>query len=85
MSITIHLELEAKLRARAEAEALTVEAFLKREIEAAEEAEKELTRFALEGLNSGEPIRADTAYWEEKHRRLDGLRDEPRPQLPRAT
>jgi len=71
MSITIHPELESKLRARAEAEGLTIEAYLERVLEADEEAEKELTMLALEGLNSGEPIHANTTYWEEKHRRLD--------------
>jgi len=64
MSITIHPELESKRRARAEAEGLTVEAYLERVIAADEQAENELTALALNGLNSGEPIRADPAYWD---------------------
>ena len=71
MSITIDPELESKLRARAQAEGITVEAYLERVIEAEEQAEEEIEALALEGLNSGEPIHADAAYWEEKHRRLD--------------
>jgi len=71
MSIIIHPELESKLRARAQAEGITVEAYLERVIEADEQAEEEIESLALEGLKSGEPIQADAAYWEEKHRRLD--------------
>ncbi|MBI4472266.1 MAG: hypothetical protein HY646_06330 [Acidobacteria bacterium] len=71
MSITIDPELESKLRARAQAEGITVEAYLERVIEADEQAENEIEALALEGLNSGEPIQADAAFWEEKHRRLD--------------
>jgi hypothetical protein len=71
MSITIHPELESKLRARAQAEGITVEAYLQRVIESDEHAEDEIEALALEGLNSGEPIQANSAYWEEKHRRLD--------------
>jgi len=76
MSITIQPALESKLRARAEAEGLTIEAYLERVIEADEQAEEELTGLALEGLNSGEPIHANAAYWEEKHRRIDERLDE---------
>ncbi len=32
---------------------------------------EELEILALEGLNSGEPIAVDAAYWEGKHRQLD--------------
>jgi hypothetical protein len=70
MSITIHPELEAKLLARAAAEGLTVEAYLERIARDDEEAEKELTSVALEGLSSGESIDPDERYWEEKRRRL---------------
>ncbi len=42
-------------------------------------AEKELQALALEGLNSGEPIRPDASYWEEMHQQLDErLKIEPR-------
>lgn len=34
-------------------------------------AEEELESLALEGLNSGENIQPDSAYWDDKHRRLD--------------
>jgi hypothetical protein len=71
MSITIGPELESKLRARAQADGITVEAYLERIIESDEQAEEEIAALALEGLNSGEPIHADAAYWEDKHRRLD--------------
>jgi hypothetical protein len=71
MSIIVGPELESKLRARAQAEGITVEAYLKRIIEADEQAEEEIEALALEGLRSGEPIHADAAYWEDKHRRLD--------------
>ena len=70
MSITIHPELEAKLRARADAEGLTVEAYVERIACDDERAEQELEALALEGLNSGESIVADEAYWDEKRRRL---------------
>ena len=71
MSIVIRPELETRLRAQAEAEGLTVEAYLERLITADERAEEEMTTLALEGINSGEPIEVDSAYWLEKHRRLD--------------
>jgi hypothetical protein len=42
-------------------------------------AEKELQALALEGVNSGEPIRPDASYWEEMHQQLDErLKREPR-------
>ena len=70
MSITIHPELEAKLRIRADAEGLSVEAYIERIARDDEAAERELEALALEGLNSGESIRADEKYWEEKSQRL---------------
>ena len=71
MSITIHPELEARLRARAEAEGITVEAYIERIAREDERAEDELEVLALEGLDSGDPIRVGPGYWEERRRRLD--------------
>jgi hypothetical protein len=71
MSITIHRELEARLREKAGVEGLSVEAYLERLLRADQQAEEELERLALEGLNSGELIEAGPGYWQEKHRRLE--------------
>jgi len=71
MSIVISPELETRLRAQARAEGLSVEAYIERLINSDERAEEELVSAALEGLNSGEPLEVNAAYWEEKHRRLD--------------
>lgn len=71
MSIVIPPELETRLRAQAETEGLTIEAYLERLVSADERAERELTALALEGLNSGAPLKVDSSYWQEKHRRLD--------------
>lgn len=71
MSLTIHPDLEARLRARAKAEGITVEAYLQHLLRSDQEDIDDLEALALEGLNSGEPIEASPAYWEEKHRRLD--------------
>ena len=71
MSITLHPEIETRLRAHAEAKGLTVEAYLERLVHTDEQVEDELEILALEGINSGEPIEVGSAYWEEKHRRLD--------------
>jgi hypothetical protein len=57
MTITIDPKLEARLRERAEAEGLTVPAYLERLVQADQSAEEELEPLALEGLNSGDPIR----------------------------
>jgi hypothetical protein len=70
MSITIHPDLEAKLRGRAEIEGLTVEAYVERIARDDQKAEEELEALALEGLDSGESIRADEQYWQEKRRGL---------------
>jgi hypothetical protein len=70
MSITIQPELESRLRARAEAEGLTVEAYIERIARDDQKAEEELEELALEGLNSGDSIKADERYWEEKRRQL---------------
>jgi antitoxin ParD1/3/4 len=71
MSISVHPALEAKLREKAEAEGLTIEAYVERLLRSEEQADEELERLALEGLNSGEPIEITSGYWEEQHRRLD--------------
>lgn len=44
---------------------------MERLLNAEQSAEEELETLALEGLNSGEPIAVDAAYWEIKHRQLD--------------
>lgn len=71
MTITIDPKLEARLRERAEAEGLTVAAYVERLVNADQAAEAEIESFALEGLNSGDPIEIGPGYWEEKHRRLN--------------
>ena len=71
MSIIIHPDLEARLRAKAQAEGITVEAYLKRLLRFDQEDIDELEALALDGLDSGDPIKASPAYWEERHRRLD--------------
>jgi len=70
MSITIHPDLESRLRARAATEGLSVEAYVERIARDDQQAEEELEALALEGLDSGESIRADEAYWQEKRRGL---------------
>ncbi len=71
MSITIHPDLETRLRARAEAGGLTVDEYVERLVRADQLAEDELEGLAMEGLKPGEPIEPGSAYWENKHRRLD--------------
>ena len=71
MSISVHPTLEARLRRKAEVEGLSVEAYVERLLRSDEQAEEELERLALEGLNSGEPIAMAPGYWEGQHRRLD--------------
>ena len=71
MSISVHPDLEAKLRRKAEAEGLSIEAYVERLLRSDEQADEELERLALEGLNSGDPIEITSEYWEEQHRRLD--------------
>ncbi len=71
LTITIDPKLEARLREKAEAEGLTISAYLERLVHADQTAEDELESLALEGLNSGIPIKVDSSYWEGKHRRLD--------------
>lgn len=70
MAITIHPDLEAKLRARAQAAGLTVETYIERIALDEEEAENDIERLALEGLESGEAIVADDRFWAEKRQRL---------------
>ena len=62
--------LEAKLRARVEAAGGTVETYIERIARDDQAAEEELEAFAIEGLNSGEPVEADERYWAEKRQRL---------------
>lgn len=71
MSISIHPELETKLRTRAQAEGLTIEAYLERLVRAEQNAEDEVTTLALNGLDSGNPIKVGPGYWEAKHQKLD--------------
>ena len=71
MSISVHPDLEAKLRQKAESEGLSLEAYVERLLRSEEQADEELERLALEGLNSGEPIEITSGYWEEQHRRLE--------------
>ncbi len=70
MPITIHPELEAKLRARANAAGISVETYIERIARDDQAAEEELEALALEGLESGDSIRADENYWSEKRQRL---------------
>ena len=44
---------------------------MERLLNAEQSAEEELETLALEGVNSGEPVAVDAAYWEAKHRQLD--------------
>ena len=71
MSITLHPEVEAQLRSRADAEGLSVEAYLEQLVRA-DEADgahvdartlDDLQRLALEGLESGQSIAGDAAFW----------------------
>lgn len=71
MTITIDPNLEARLRERAQSEGVTVAAYVERLVQADQAAEEELESLALEGLNSGEPIEVNPAFWVERHRRLD--------------
>ena len=71
MSLTLQPELETKLRERAEAEGLTIEAYVERLIWVDEATNDRLVELALEGIESGEPIAADPAFWEERRRALE--------------
>jgi hypothetical protein len=71
MPIAIDSKVEAKIRERAAAEGLSAEAYLERLVEADQAAEDELERLALEGLDSGDPVRLGPDYWQEKHTHLD--------------
>jgi hypothetical protein len=62
MSISVHPDLEAKLRQKAESEGLSVEAYVERLLRSDEQADEELERLALEGLNSGEPFGVTSTY-----------------------
>ncbi len=71
MNISVDPNLEAKLRQKAAAQGLSVEAYVERLLRSEEQADEELERLALEGLNSGRPIEITSEYWAEQHRRLD--------------
>jgi len=71
MSIALDPSLEARLRVRADAEGITIQAYVERIAREDEQAEQELETFALEGLNSGDAIKPDPAYWDDKRRRLE--------------
>jgi hypothetical protein len=71
MAITIDPQVEERLRERAGAAGLSIAAYIERLVDAARSAEEELEELALDGLVSGEPIETGSAYWEEKHVRLD--------------
>jgi hypothetical protein len=71
MTITINPKVEARLRERADAEGLSIAAYIERLLQRDQAAEDELEAFAMEGLNSGEPIEVGPSYWEDKHRRLE--------------
>ena len=73
MPLTIQPELEAKLRQRAEAAGISVESWLERvaiDDEDADAAIAELRELAMEGIESGESIIVDDAFWAEKRREL---------------
>jgi predicted kinase len=70
MSLTLQPELENKLRERAESEGLTVEAYVERLIWVEEATNDRLVELALEGINSGAPVSADSEFWEERRREL---------------
>ncbi|MFN0106707.1 MAG: hypothetical protein ACKV2U_32010 [Bryobacteraceae bacterium] len=78
MTITIDPKLEERLRARAEAAGLTVDRYVENIILDEESPEEELERLLLEGLNSGESVVADAAFWAERRavlaRRLQSLK-----------
>jgi hypothetical protein len=71
MSLTLQPELESKLRERAEAEGLTIEAYVELLIWVEEATNDRLVDLALEGINSGETVPADSGFWEERRRELE--------------
>ena len=71
MSITLNPELEAKLRARAEEQGSSVESYVERLILIDDATRDRLEQLAVEGLESGEPVEGDEAFWEERHRKLN--------------
>lgn len=70
MVITLDPKLEAHLREKAALEGLTVDAYIERLIAADQSAEEEIESLVLEALESGEPVQATSAFWEERHCRL---------------
>jgi hypothetical protein len=71
MSLAIRADLETKIREQAESEGLTVEAYLERLVAGEQQSLDDLEKLALEGLNSGAPIKIGPSYWENKHKQLD--------------
>ena len=70
MNLTLQPAVENKLRERADAEGLTIEAYVERLIWVEEATNDRLVDLALEGINSGETVAADSEFWEERHREL---------------
>lgn len=71
MVITIDPKLEEYIREQAAMEGLTVDAFIERLVAANQSAEEEIENLVLEALESGEPVQATSAFWEERHSKLD--------------
>ncbi|HLZ13670.1 MAG TPA: hypothetical protein VKP58_13875 [Candidatus Acidoferrum sp.] len=71
MSLAIRPDLEAKIREQADAEGLSVEAYLERLVAGERDGLDDLEKLALEGLNSGAPVKIGPSYWESKHKQLE--------------
>ena len=70
MTITVRPEAAVVLKERAEAEGISVEEYVERIALDEQKAWDELEALALEGINSGESIEGNDAYWESKIQRL---------------
>lgn len=71
MTLTLDDNLAARLKEQAEAVGLTMEAYIERIVDADEGACQEIEALALEGLDSGPPIKADESFWQERQRVLE--------------
>jgi hypothetical protein len=71
MSIAVHPDLESRIRSQAEAEGLSIETYLERLVRADQLCTEELQTLALEDLASGEPLKIEPSYWQQKQRQLD--------------
>ena len=71
MGITLQPELEAKLRSRAKKQGASIDSYIEHLLFIDDVTRESLEQAALEGLNSGEPVEGDQAFWEERHRKLD--------------